>query len=304
MTLTLTGWNLLLFPVALQGLALFWGAPIVALACELGAIVSGRPLLLRLAQQLSGIACVIHPALWIATGAILWVAASPNPSPEDALPWTTLIVAAAGSCLTLAWGLTWSVARSRRGLHLALGIGANLCLKYGYWGAALLVAAAEPETIPWALASLWPLTALFLTATCGPLYLILRRSVDDWGRDYYRYAARTLGRWVLGTFLLPVFALGWIWSSYHRVANLFLPQLTLPSLLAAGLLLFAAILGGILARAEHPMRHKVLMVGLALTGILAGMGLFWALAEGLTHYVPGWTITTPVPYLLERLGIL
>lgn len=304
MTFSLDGWLLLLLPVALAILALFWGTPLMALVTELGAAITGRPLPLRLAQQLVRPALVIHPAVWAAVGATLWAASPSAMTSEDALPWTTLAVAMAGSCLTLAWGLTWQAARARRAFHLGLGAMANLCLKYGYWGAVFLAVAPQPEAIPWSLAGLWPLAALFLTACCGPLYLILRRQADDWGRDYYRYAARTLGRWVAGTALLPVAGVAWVWATFHGQANLWLPQVALPALLGLGLAGLAAVLGLALARAEHPMRHKVLMAAVAVLGLVASTLLALAVAEGLTHYAPGWHIPTPVPGLLERLGLV
>jgi hypothetical protein len=304
MSFAVTTWSLFLIPVVVLGASLFWGAPIIALVSELAAAVSKRPLPLRLAQQQSRLALVIHPALWAAVGAIFWVAL-PEVRPRfeaGALPWTTVILAAAGSCLTMAWALTWNLARQRRGFHIVLGCAANMCLKYGYWGIVLLVSNASPETIPWALASLWPVAALFGASCCGPVYLVLRRNADDWGRDYYRYSARVLGRWVAGTAVLLAAGMSWAFMAYHKTANLFLPPLFFPAMAAAGLLACCALMGLVLARAEHPMRHKIVMAGIWAAGLGAIALLVLAVAEGVSHYVPGWNILTPLPDLLQHLG--
>lgn len=296
-------WTLLFIPAIILAAALFWGAPIIALVSELAAAVTKRPLPMRLAQQQSRLAIIIHPTVWVAIGASLWVAMPSMPSrfQEDMLPWTTIILAAAGSCLTVAWALTWNLARQHRVLHIVLGCAAAMCLKYGYWGYVLLLSGAIPEAIPWTLASLWPLAALFGASCCGPVYLVLRRNTDDWGRDYYRYSAQVLGSWVVGTSVLLAAGMSWTFMDYHKTANLFLPPIFLPTVVAAGLLVFCALMGLVLARAEHPMRHKVIMAAILMAGIGAITLLTLAVAEGLSHYVPGWSIHTPLPDLLQRL---
>lgn len=304
MTFAQDPWNLLFVPAIILAAAFFWGTPLIALMSELAAAVTKRSLPIRLAQQQSRLALIIHPTMWAVIGASLWVA-MPSMSSRfegDMLPWTTIILAAAGSCLTVAWALTWNLARQHRTLHIVLGCAANICLKYGYWGSILLLSGAIPKAVPWTLASLWPLAALFGASCCGPVYLVLRRNVDDWGRDYYRYSAQVLGSWVTGTSVLLAAGMSWTFMAYHKATNLFLPPIFLPTVVAAGLLAFCALMGLTLARAEHPMRHKVIMVSILVAGIGAITLLTLAIAEGLNHYVPGWTIHTPLPDLLQRLG--
>jgi hypothetical protein len=301
MSLRLVGWNLAVIPFALFGLALFWGAPLLAVVSQLLATITKRPLPGRLALHFSRLAAAIHPAVWAVIGAVAWTWPLSPLSPSI---WIPGAMACVGSTLTVAWSLSWSQSRVRPVLHLCLGILANLCLKLSYWTAFVLETHLPMDRFfAWSLAGLWPTCALFLTACCGPTYLILRRKTDDWGRDYYRYGASTLGLWVVGSGLLYAAILGsTLWSAQHLPLDITQPPILIPTGITASLTGIALLLGGILARQEHPMRHKIVMFSILVCGLAQTCVLMIALAEGIHGALPQWSITTPISDWPAHIG--
>ena len=301
MHLRLVGWNLVVMPFALFGLALFWGAPLLAVVSQLLATITKRPLPGRLALHFSRLAAAIHLAIWAAIGAMVWVWPLLPLSPSIWVPGT---LACVGSALTVAWSLSWGHSRVRPVLHLCLGILANLCLHLGYWTAIVLETDLPMDRfLAWSLAGVWPSCALFLTACCGPTYLILRRQADDWGRDYYRYGTSTLGLWVVGSGLLYAALLGsTLWTAHRFPLDITQSTILIPTWGTGTLSGIGILLGGILARQEHPMRHKILMCGILVCGFAQACGLMIALAEGLNAALPQWGITTPISDWLGHIG--
>ncbi|MFP4391612.1 MAG: hypothetical protein ACOCP7_00280 [Desulfohalobiaceae bacterium] len=96
------------------------------------------------------------------------------------------------------------------------------------------------------------------------LYFLLRRTKEDFGRDYYRFAQHLAARWSLLFILqLPFWALIFFrlkpWPSFI--------QSTLEQILAAAALIFLTASMGLglrILRSPNPMRHKLSPVGCAL----------------------------------------
>lgn len=298
--------------------ALFWGAPAIALVSEIFGTIGKRPFPARCARQLSRLAVLTHLLLWslvVVTGGIFLAGTRCTPpslaDARDVMLMLTIAVPLLGSLALIAYDLSWKGARDRKLAHILLGGLANISLKYGYWSlvavAALFagVLSLEGNTVLpparsalWPAACLWPALAISLSAALSLVYLLLRRSRDDWGRDYYRFAAPFLAKWHLAGGVAVCVLLFWLFFALRATMNLFLPQIAYPALAGMLCLLGGMLLAGVLCRSEHPMRLKgcmLALVGCSLTQIFC---LFLALCETVTRYVPGWSLPTFVPDLL------
>lgn len=139
---------------------------------------------------------------------------------------------------------------------------------------------------PWLF---WGLTGQFACLALGScglgamLYLLLRRTKEDFGRDYYRFAQRQAAKWSLLFILqLPFWALV---SFKFRPWPQFLQSPLEQILASAALLLLLAALGlGLrLLRSQHPMRHKLSPAGCALLNWLGLSCLCLSLAWVLLY---------------------
>jgi len=321
MVLSIPSWAFALLPLAFFVAALFWGAPAVALVSELIGAVTGKPFPARCARQISALAVRGHALGWMCVliaGGVLWSGSFWQS------PWATgnrlmLILAMAlplcGTLALVAYDLGWKGARERRLFHILLGCVANVPIKYGYWGLAGLALLAfrdlppgHPAFLPPASSPLWPLFGLWmplslcLAGGLGLGYLVLRRNKDDWGRDYYRYAAPFLGKWQIAGGLMTLAMLVWLFVSLQGVFNLFLPRIFYPGLGSAICLVLAMALSLALCCSENPMRLKGSMAGIIALCYLHCALLVAAICETLTRYVPGWSLPTFVPDLLQLVG--
>jgi len=321
MAFQLPYWAFALIPLLMLVDALFWGAPAVSLVSELIGMLSGKPFPARCARQMSRLAVFGHGLFWTAVlvcGAMLL----PTPFWQSEFAQThrlLLIFTAAlpffGTLALVAYDLSWKGARDRKAIHFLLGCVSNLPIKCGYWGAVLLallffrgVDLDNPAFIPPLRSALWPFFGLWLplslcmAAAAGLCYLLMRRDKDDWGRDYYRYAAPFLAKWHVVTGLVTLAFMAWIYFSLKGVFNLTLPQILYPGAAAAACLAMGVGLSLLLSLADNPMRLKVSMIGI-LVCTLAHAGLLVVAAlETLNHYVPGWAVPTFMPELLRLIG--
>lgn len=100
----------------------------------------------------------------------------------------------------------------------------------------------------------------------GLCWLIIRRRADDFGRDYYTFAARLCGEWAAWGGWIALFLAGGLCALMRMQGLLPLERegvlLIVGSLLAA--LLIPAIVWTVIARSATPMRHKIGMVVSAL----------------------------------------
>ncbi len=114
---------------------------------------------------------------------------------------------------------------------------------------------------------------LALTAGGGVLcvYLLLRRTSEDYGRDYYVFAMGYAARWACVPALLQLAPLGWLaWLLMQRLGDSPQLQPALYFLGGAGLaVLMAAVLWLAVARSKTPLRHKPAVILALLLLLLA-----------------------------------
>lgn len=94
----------------------------------------------------------------------------------------------------------------------------------------------------------------------------------------------------------------WLFVSLQGVFNLFLPRIFYPGLGSAICLVLAMALSLVLCCSENPMRLKGSMAGIIALCYLHCALLVAAICETLTRYVPGWSLPTFVPDLLQLVG--
>ena len=318
MALSVSQWAFALLPFLLLLAALFWGAPAIALVSELIGLISGKPFPARAARQMSRLGVRGHALFWIAVlaGGAMFLSHPASQSEFAAANRMLLAVTAAlpffGTLALVAYDLGWKSAKERKAIHLLLGCVSNVAIKCGYWGLVVLalllfrgISLDSPSFLPpwgsalWPLAALWLPMALGLTAAGGLAYLLLRRNTDDWGRDYYRFAAPFLCKWHLALGLVTLAVTVWMYLSLKGVFNLHLPQILYAGAAATACLVLAMSLSLLVCGSEHPMRLKVSMLLITILTMLHA-GLFTvAILETLNRYVPGWSVPTFMPQVLR-----
>ena len=320
MALSVSQWAFALLPFLLLLAALFWGAPAISLVSELIGTFSGKPFPARVARQVSRLGVRGHALMWAATAAAgAMLLGQPFLKSEFVTANQLLLAVSAalpffGSLALVAYDLGWKTAKERRLVHILLGCVSNVAVKCGYWGLVLLgllffrgVSLDSPAFLPplgsalWPLAALWLPMSLCLTAAAGLVYLLLRRNTDDWGRDYYRFAAPFLAKWHMALGLVTLAVTAWMYVSLRGVFNLHLPQIFYAGAAAAACLALAMALALLVSLAENPMRLKGSMLGIALFSLLHSGLMAVAILETLNRYVPGWSIPTFMPQVLRLI---
>jgi len=140
---------------------------------------------------------------------------------------------------------------------------------------------------------------LRLRRLLGLCFLVLRREADDWGRDYYRYAAPYLAKWHLFGGLLTLALTIWLYLSLKGIFNLHLPQIFQAGLAGLLCLLVAMALSAGLWTSENPMRLKGCMLAIAALSLIHASLTVVAVLETLNRYVPGWSVPTFMPEVLR-----
>jgi hypothetical protein len=320
MALSISLWAYAVLPVLLLLAALFWGAPAIALVSELIGLVSGRPFPARVARQVTRLGVRDHALSWIVILAGVALLMNNLSLQSEFMTANGLLLASSvalpffGSLGLVAYDLGWKTAKQRKAVHFLLGCVANVAVKSGYWGLVALALVAfrglpldSPAFLPpwgsamWPLAALWLPMALCLTAGAGLVYLLLRRGTDDWGRDYYRFAAPFLCKWHLIFGLVSLAVTAWMYLSLKGVFNLHLPQIFYAAAAGAGCLVLAMMLSLAICAAENPMRLKVSMLLIAALTVLHSVLTSVAILETLNHYVPGWSVPTFMPLALRMI---
>ena len=317
MEFILPPWAFALLPAPFLLAALFWGAPVIALVSELVGMVTKKPFPIRVGQHGSRLAVLGHALFWILVAGVAawqWPApwASDFAQANQLALLLTFAVPMLGSLFLTAYDLTWKGSKERRAMHFLLGALACLTIKYGYWGLAILallgfrgIPLDTPAFIPTASSALWPLFALWmplslsLAAGLGLCYLVARRSKDDWGRDYYRFAAPFLAKWHILTGLCALGLLVWLGLGLTTTMNLFLPQILYSGVASVVCLVLGMGMSTMISVGDNPMRMKVAMLGVTVLNYLHVGLLLVAACEILTHYIPGWNLPTFVPALLQ-----
>ena len=320
MALSVSLWAFALLPFLLLLAALFWGAPAIALVSELIGTASGKPFPARVARQVTRLGVRGHALMWAAMAAAAAMLMGQPFLKSEFVAENRLLLAISlalpffGSLALVAYDLGWKSAKERRLVHILLGCVSNVAVKCGYWGGVLLglvffrgVSLDSQAFLPplgsalWPLAALWLPMALCLTAAAGLVYLLLRRNTDDWGRDYYRFAAPFLAKWHIALGLVTLAVMAWMYASLKGVFNLHLPQIFYAGAASAACLVLAMALALAVSTSENPMRLKGSMLAVALFSLLHASLMGVAILETLNRYVPGWSVPTFMPQLLRLI---
>jgi hypothetical protein len=195
------------------------------------------------------------------------------------LGWLTVLVSVAGVYLLLAL--------KRVMIHYPEAFAADPSM-----ASFISVAQSIPLT-----STLWPFFAAILLAApaaaggLGLLWLLLRRTKEDFGRDYYAYAFRRSARFALVFGVLALGAVAWhaLWLSPRfsesGIASFNLAQ---PEWIAfaatAGALLLACLFWGIIAASATPLRQKPLAWLAALLLFVAVLGEGFVLSRLYTLF--------------------
>lgn len=277
--------------LALAGLLLgaFCAAPLIASLSQIQARLKRLRLLDNFALQICrmGLACLVLYLLFcLALAAYLlqlplqiW---PPVFNPEALyLPLAGLFWGGAMLALLV---FTWKRLKQQKWLRLTLSLLSSL----GFWLFVLsslnfklwLLNLPLPESaasLTWQKLLLpdqpylfWSLLGQFLCLALGScglaamLYFLLRRTKEDFGRDYYRFAQHLAAKWSL-VFVLQLPFWGLVFFRLRPWQHFL--QNTLEQIQVAGSLLFlatATVLALRLLRSQHPMRLKLSPVGAAL----------------------------------------
>jgi hypothetical protein len=263
------------------------GSTALSLALESHGHRSKKIFAVRLSQQVDRLGMVLLVLALIGGGAAHALTLPGSPALEGLQRFLTReLLLATGipfGLLLLLWvvrSLTWTRLKKRRPVHIAIGALTVLCLiativalagvKRHLLSTGLAPAGPVPlaDLYSWpADALVWPAMVHFLVLGIGaaaaltPLYLFVRRTREDFGRDYYAWSMGTIAMCAMLFLLGQLALLPW----YYFGAGLTLDQDLLP-VAGAGLsaLFLAAIAFFLLGRSKTPMRYK----GVTLLSIL------------------------------------
>ncbi|SKA76434.1 hypothetical protein [Desulfobaculum bizertense] len=282
-----------LFALHLTAVLTAMGAFPVAVACEFLAGAKKKIFFKKFAQQLSKLGFFATLYLLLASAASL--AYMYVKKPAFAQPWidAPLVLAPMLGALVAyvlcagAYSMSWKSSRKAPTPHKALGILTVLLLvvmcaiSLSTKLVAMILPALPPESInplvviirgagsmlflPLLIPFL--LDALACASAAGLVWLILRRNRDDWGRDYYAFAARTGAGWAIATTLLALCAEGWsVWATMPMLSGSPMQQyMPIVAGAGAGASVLACLFWAFILRSQTPMRHKFSMIsGLVL----------------------------------------
>lgn len=274
------------------------GAPLLSLVNELYGWTTRRVFADKLSQQMARLAVLVAfitlvamgVTLYFLLGSILGMHATHSSSfhPSLIVPVGTGLFSLV---LLLVYTSTFRALRKVKIVHLALILLALVLMLFQHYTFALGVDFLTRGSVVRNISDLFgtPLSSHLMpfaaqtllmapgAAGCmGLIYLLMRRTKDDFGRDYYRWAAPAAAKWAL-VFPFHFAALAWIYSlSPHPARAAFTEPVVLAVLGGALVLcLLAVVLWILVVRSEHPMRLKGRMI---LAGLLA------LISVGLTGY--------------------
>lgn len=209
------------------------------------------------------------------------------------LPWLVLSWPLGGLCMGLLFSLlatkTWKPLKRHKGVQsvlllvawISLWAGLYVGLNQYFLDLFVLSPADQVQSIEamWRirLSPVWILLAgqalvvgLGGTGTLGLAYLLARRNIEDYGRDYYRFALPHSAKWA-ALLLGQAFFLAWV--VYRQEVTLWLlPQ---KEMIALGIALGGFVLYGLLLciflRSANPLRAKALALGACVFGIAAAV---------------------------------
>lgn len=187
---------------------------------------------------------------------------------------------------------TWVALRRSKGLHRLLGgvsllgllAGLYSCINIGVaWMMVDGISASSLWRMVWFPVSwrVWPAWAALVgngvgaAGVFGMGYLILRRTKDDFGRDYYRFALARAARWGL-VLLLPVLIAA-AWLGFRGVGVVWTPVLMASLSVVAIATLAVVWLSARVMRSQHPLRLKGEIIAACLLAWILDAALAYAL---------------------------
>ncbi|MFP4034605.1 MAG: hypothetical protein ACLFT5_03755 [Desulfovermiculus sp.] len=287
-----------------MGLAIQAGAALVAWISQARSWLRRTPFLDKFAQQMLGLSMLAFlGAVFCALGAGGWGYLQYRFDPWQLardVPWLVTAWPLGGLGLGLIFSLlatkTWKPLKRRKGVQsvvlliawLGLWAGLYLGLNQYFQGLYTLDAKAQVPSIQtmWQVqfSSTWALLAgqalvvgLGGAGTLGLAYLLSRRNVEDYGRDYYRFALPQAAKWA-ALLLGQAFFLAWVVYAEGRAVWLLRPKEMISLGVALGGFVLYGLLLIIFLRSANPLRAKASALGASVLGIVA------AAAAGLAQY--------------------
>ncbi|WP_045210847.1 hypothetical protein [Desulfonatronovibrio magnus] len=253
------------------------GFPALALLSEAAGILRKKVFMHKFAQQYARIGLLFVYAVTLAVAAA-WAASHyildfflPDISGfwiEYEIFWDfSLYLSVIASVLMSIYYFTWKALSKIKALHMTIGILANICataflilLGWAFYRELLILPEIAPDlnSIFLPLAAQAFLLSLAAAAVTGMLYLLLRRSRDDFGRDYYRFALAFGARW--GIMFAALSPLTCLWLFMLMEDALTYDYIAIPGAVYSLSLIIMAIILWRISRSEQPMRNKLAII--------------------------------------------
>jgi hypothetical protein len=251
------------------------GSPAVAVASEILAKTKGRVFYDKYGQQTAAMGLILlllFLVIQVGTAALVFTK-FPQLAEHfrtSASPFT-IAYAALGVfiVLSLPYFLTWKRMREAKGAHMTMGVVAALAAAMGIAVAvpAKLLIGLPAETVQAPLAPLsmlWPMAAMYVVlcfaaaSALSAVYLVVRRTRDDFGRDYYRFSLNLASRWAVGSTLAFLACQGWLFAALPDTFRTMTTETPLGMIWGAGCILglVCTALWLVTARSETPLRFK------------------------------------------------
>lgn len=208
---------------------------------------------------------------------------------------------ALGAVLFLVYRGLWQPMKNSKAAHSLIGIASGLAFfaaLYALVSAFRLYSLRTPLPlsgwdflVPPQNAFFWPILlqvlslSLCLAGGFGGLYLVARRTRDDFGRDYYGFTLKLAARIALFPGLLNLATLGHVYNGLWPFASVHAASDMLFWTMAASLALWAValVLWGVTSFSTYALRMKwalVVAVALATAALACQAAFFWPLFLG------------------------
>ncbi len=244
------------------------GVPALSFLNAAAGTLRRKLFMVKLAGQLSRLGLMFILALTLISAGILAAAFFLEPGPgiwmEHQVFWKTAVyISGAALFFYGLYFLTWNRLARWPVLHLIPAAAAIACCKLllgllflSLWRELEPMSPVhpDPDSIFWPILVQLFLLAIAAGAVLGMLYLLYRRNLDDFGRDYYRYALGLLAKW--GIFFAVLSPLTCVWVYFVSRETFDPTYLILPGAGFALFLLFLILILLRIARSQQPMRHK------------------------------------------------
>ncbi len=272
----LTLYNGLTAALTIMVLGCTFAVPALALLLEISGLITGKVFMDKLAWQTSRLGVILALPLALVTGAA-WLGSEyfkaftvPDTVPglmnpglsEDILPGLPLISPA----FLILYTLLWKKTRQFKAVHLLLGaagtagmLGFLSLLAWSLYRMVMNISSTlpGPESIFYSIMVQAGLISMAAAAGLSMVYLLIRRSEDDFGRDYYRFALSLVARW--GMLFAALSPLVCVWTGLLIRSELDFSWLALPGAAYILALLILILFFRKISRSSQPLRHKAII---------------------------------------------